>query len=108
MGKLQNNFGRTDMSMQSLNQLVARSIVDPSIVQAFSAGNVDEILADLDFSTDLRTRLSRLEAGTWAEFAVMAYRVVKAEELAQVRIELPSPAEGLLDGEAQAGEERVA
>jgi hypothetical protein len=65
-------------------------------------------LADLDFSADLRDRLSGLRASSWAEFAVLAYRVVKATEKATVRVELPSPAEGLLPEQRKSGEERVA
>jgi hypothetical protein len=96
------------MTMQALNQLVARSIIDPAIVQSFGAGRIGEVLADLDFSADLRERLSGLKASSWAEFAVLAYRVVKATEKATVRVELPSPAEGLLPEQRKSGEERVA
>lgn len=84
------------MSMQALNQLVARSIIDPAIVQAFASGNIADILADLDFTDEIRAQLAELSARTWAEFAIMAYRTVKAIEVMQVGIELPSPAEGLI------------
>ena len=67
------------MSMQSLNQLVARSIIDPGVVHAFAAGNLGDILSDLDFAPELQTRLCELRAETWAEFSVLAYRVVRAE-----------------------------
>lgn len=96
------------MTMQALNQLVARSITDPAVVQSFGAGRVGDILADLDFSADLRERLSGLKASSWAEYAVLAYRVVKATERATVRVELPSPVEGLLPEQRKSGEERVA
>lgn len=96
------------MTMQALNQLVARSIIDPAVVQSFGTGHIGEVLADLDFSADLRDRLSGLRASSWAEFAVLAYRVVKATERATVRVELPSPAEGLLPEQRKSGEERVA
>jgi hypothetical protein len=96
------------MTMQALNQLVARSIIDPAVVQSFGTGHIGEVLADLDFSADLQERLSGLKAGSWAEFAVLAYRVVKATERATVRVELPSPAEGLLPEQRKSGEERVA
>ncbi len=96
------------MSMQALNQLVARSIVDPAIVQAFSAGRVADILSDLDFSPEMRASLIDLRAGTWAEFAIMAYRLVKAAAQPVARIELPSPAEGLLPNEAKASKRQVA
>jgi hypothetical protein len=96
------------MSMQALNQLVARSIIDPMIVQAFSTGRIGEILEDLDFSADIRTKLTSIKTETWTEFAVMAYRFVKASEPAFVRIELPSPAEGLMPEERRISKEQVA
>jgi hypothetical protein len=94
--------------MQALNQLVARSIIDPGIVQAFSAGQVGEILADFDFTTELRTELQSLNADTWAEFSVMAYRIVKVAEPVQSPIDLPSPAEGLISDKTERGKEHVA
>ena len=96
------------MSMQALNQLVARSIVDPNIVKSFSAGHMDDVLSDLEFAPDLRMRLGELEAGSWTEFAMLAYRVVKATEEPVRRIELPSPAEGLRDDQERTGKEQVA
>ena len=96
------------MSMQALNQLVARSIVDPGVVNAFAAGGMGEVISEMDFSLELRDRLAQLEAGSWAEYAVLAYRVVKAAETPAVRIELPSPLTGLLPGQDRADEEQVA
>jgi hypothetical protein len=96
------------MSMQALNQLVARSIIDPSIVQNFSSGHIGTVLEDLDFTHDLREKLVRLTADTWAEFAVLAYRLVKSAEPVITPIELPSPVEGLITEEAQIGKEQVA
>jgi hypothetical protein len=96
------------MSMQSLNQLVARSIIDPGVVQAFAAGQIGEVLSDLDFSPEMRARLAGLKAETWAEYAVLAYRVVRAAAQPVARIQLPSPAEGLLPDEARVSKRRVA
>lgn len=93
------------MSMQSLNQLVAHSIIDPGVVQAFRAGRIGDVLADFDFSTELRDRLGELRAETWAEYAVLAYRAVRAAAQPATRIQLPSPAEGLLP-EARGAEKR--
>jgi hypothetical protein len=101
-------FLEEKMSMQALNQLVARSIIDPAIVQAFSSGRISEVISDLDFAPEVHTKLSELKAGTWAEFAVLAYRTVKAAEQVETRIELPSPVEGLLDDQDQANKEQVA
>ena len=96
------------MSMLALNQLVARSIVDPAIVQSFSSGRIADILSELEFSPELRTQLSSLNAETWTEYAVLAYRTVKAAEPVQSHIELPSPAEGLMPDEKDIGKEQVA
>lgn len=96
------------MSMQALNQLVARSIVEPNIVKSFASGQIDEMITGLEFSPELRKRLAGLEAGTFAEFAMLAYRVVKAAEVPVRRIELPSPVEGLLDNLSQSDNEQVA
>jgi len=96
------------MSMQSLNQLVARSIIDPSVVQAFSAGRMEEVISELDFSNDIHKRLAHLGAKSWAEYAVLAYRYVKAAEEVAVRIQLPSPLEGLLPGQERAEDEQAA
>jgi hypothetical protein len=96
------------MSMQALNQLVARSIVEPNIVKSFASGQIDDLIADFEFSPELRKRLGTLEAGTFAEFTLLAYRVVKAAEVPARRIELPSPAEGLLEDTTQSDSEQVA
>lgn len=95
------------MSMKSLNQLVARSIIDPAIVAAFRAGHIGDVLAELDFTPELRQQLEGIESASWAEFAVLSYRYVKAAEKPVARIELPSPLTGLMD-DAQASEEQVA
>lgn len=96
------------MSMQALNHLVARSIVDPSVVRAFAAGTLDDILADLAFAPELRAGLAAVRAETWAEFAVVAYRAVRAAEAPVSRIQLPSPLEGLRPDADRAGREQVA
>ena len=96
------------MSMKALNQLVARSIVDPGVVEAFSSGQIDAVISDLDFSSGMRTHLAQIEAGSWTEYAVLAYRAVKAAEMPVARIELPSPLTGLLPEHGRADEEQVA
>ena len=53
------------MSMQALNQLVARSIIDPSIVESFSSGRIGSVLEEMDFSNDLREKMAKLAADTW-------------------------------------------
>ncbi len=96
------------MTMQALNQLVARSIIDPAVLQAFGAGRIGDVLADLDFSPQMRSSLTAIKAESWAEFAVLAYRVVHAAEQPAVRIQLPSPLEGLLPAASSPDEEQVA
>lgn len=96
------------MSMQSLNQLVARSIVDPNLVKNFAAGQIDDVLGEFEFSPELRKQLRVLEAGSFAEFSMLAYRTVKAAEMPVRRIELPSPVEGLLDDDERKDNEQVA
>ena len=97
------------MSMQALNQLVARSIVDPTVVQAFRSGRIGDVLDELEFTTDLRAQLEGIESDSWAEFAVLSYRYVKAAEIVAPRIQLPSPAEGLFPDElTQSDQEQVA
>lgn len=83
------------MSMQALNHLVARSIVDPTVVTAFAAGDLDPVLCDLGFSSEARARLLGLQAESWAEFAVLAYRAIQATEMPVARMQLPSPLDGL-------------
>ena len=97
------------MSMQALNQLVARSIVDPTVVQSFRSGQIGNVLDELEFTPDLRAQLEGIESDSWAEFAVISYRYVNAAEMRAPRIELPSPAEGLFPGrQSQADQEQVA
>ncbi|HKZ55294.1 MAG TPA: hypothetical protein VJ123_07430 [Anaerolineales bacterium] len=98
------------MTMQALNHLVARSIVDPLVVQAYSAGRIGDLLVELDFPQEVRAQLAEIQADTFAEYAVLAYRLVKAADRATVRIVLPSPLEGLLPetGEERAKREQVA
>jgi hypothetical protein len=52
--------------------------------------------------------LEGIESASWAEFAVLSYRYVKAAEKPVARIQLPSPLTGLIDDQAQASEEQVA
>lgn len=84
------------MSMQSLNRLVARSIIDPGIVQAFTSGNISELLDEMEFSPELHSDLGQLEASSFVEFAIKAYRIVKTSEMKRLPIDLPSPVAGLI------------
>jgi hypothetical protein len=94
--------------MQALNHLVARSIVDPSVVISFNAGRINDVLSECDFAPEMRANLAQLEANSFAEYAMYAYRLVKAAEQAEVGIRMPSPMEGLLTSDSQADKEQVA
>jgi hypothetical protein len=94
--------------MKALNQLVARSITDPGVVQAFRTGRIGEVLGELGFTADLRAQLSGIECDTWAEFAVLSYRHVRAAEAQAPRLKFPSPLEGLLPAASQADQQQVA
>lgn len=96
------------MTMKALDQLVARSIVDPGIAKRFQQGCIGAVLEDFDFSPELRQQLCELRAKTWVEFAVLAYRAVKAVETSPVRIQLPSPVDGLLPVRTKSTGEQVA
>lgn len=97
------------MSMQALNKLVARSIVDPTVVKSFSDGGFNSILDNYDFSAEVKNRLSSVKCTNFAEFSIVAYRTVKAfEEAQQPRIDLPSPLEGLMDKRDRDSGEQVA
>lgn len=97
------------MTMQALNKLVARSIIDPTVLQSFTEGTISSVLEEFEFSAELKDRLGTIEAPTFAEYSILAYRTVKADEDARKpRIELPSPLEGLLDERDRASGEQVA
>jgi len=96
------------MSMQALNNLVARSIVDPSVVISFNAGRIADVLTEFEFTPELRLNLTQLQASSFAEYAMVAYRVVKAADEAEARIKMPSPLEGILPSQDRADREQVA
>lgn len=96
------------MSMQALNHLVARSIVDPSVVISFNAGRIADLLTEFEFTPEVRSSLTQLQANSFAEYAMFAYRVVKAADEADVRIKMPSPLEGLLPSQDKSDREQVA
>jgi hypothetical protein len=100
--------GEGTMSMQALNHLVARSIVDPTVVISFNAGRIADILTEFEFTPEIRSSLTQLQANSFAEYAMFAYRVVKAADESEARIKMPSPLEGILPSQDQADREQVA
>lgn len=93
------------MSMQALNQLVARSIMDTKVLESFNQGRIGEVLRQYEFSPELRQQMEGLNANDWTEFAILSYRVVKAAEVPARRVVLPSPMEGLLPDDARSDEQ---
>jgi len=56
------------MSMQALNQLVARSIVDPTVVQAFRSGRIGDVLDELGHASTDRWHRVRFLGGVRGDF----------------------------------------
>jgi hypothetical protein len=88
------------MSMKSLNQLLGRSAIDPTVKQAFEEGRFLDLLAEYDFAPSLWNELAALRAGGFSDYAVQAYRIVQDYEAAADRAEIPSPLVGLKAGRA--------
>lgn len=100
--------GEGTMSMQALNQLVARSIIDPSVVISYNSGRIADVLSELEFTPEVRSSLTQIQASSFAEYAMFAFRVVKAADDAEARIKMPSPLEGILPSQDQEDREQVA
>jgi hypothetical protein len=83
------------MSMKSLNQLLGRSAIDPTVKQAFEEGRLLELLAEYDFAPSVWNELAALRASEFSDYAVQAYRIVQEYEDAADRAEIPSPLIGL-------------
>lgn len=83
------------MSMKVLNRLIARSIMDPTVVPSFEEGRFEGILSDAGFSQEVLEKLSAVEADSWKEFTEISYQTIRDLEMPRMAVELPSPAEGL-------------
>ena len=83
------------MSMKALNRLLGWSTLDPKIIQAYSEGRIDEMLADYDFAPELRRQLREMKTDSFCEFALAAYRLVETADGTASGLQIPSPMEGL-------------
>ncbi len=86
------------MSMKSLNRLLGRSAIDPTVKQAFEEGRFLDLLAEYDFEPSLFNELAALQAAGFSDYAVQAYRIVQEYEAAADRTGVPSPKAGLRAG----------
>ena len=96
------------MSLKALNQLLGRSTIDPLVIEAYKEGRIDDLIAEYDFSPEIRRELYRAETDNFSQFAALAYQVVEAFTEARYRMHVPSPTEGLQPEKFQADEEQVA
>lgn len=93
------------MSLKALNQLLGRSTIDPSVIEAYKEGRIDELIAEYDFSPEIRRELRLVETDNFNQFAELAYQVVEAFTEARYRMQIPSPTEGLQPEKFQAADE---
>ncbi len=97
------------MSLRSLNRFLGRSMVDPTVEQAFEDRQIEKLLTEFNFSSELIETLSELKADSFDEFALLAYQIVSAAEDSDGKDGFPCPSEGLSsDGIVSDGEKKVA
>ena len=96
------------MSLKALNQLLGRSTIDPTVIEAYEEGRIDDLLAEYNFSPEIRRELRLAETDDFNQFAEFAYQVVEAFTEAGCRMQIPSPTEGLQPEQIPADEEQVA
>ena len=83
------------MSLRSLNHFLGRSMVDPTVEQAFEDRQIEKLLTEYDFSSELIETLSELKVDSFDEFALLAYQIVSAAEDPAGKDGFPWPSEGL-------------
>jgi hypothetical protein len=96
------------MSMLMLDKLLGRSTIDPTVLEAFNEGRIDEVLDEYDFSPEIRGQLRGLEAENFSDFAQLAYQVIKVLTKDDQQLRIPNPMEGLQPEHCQAKEEQAA
>jgi hypothetical protein len=94
------------MSLRSLNRFLGRSKVDPNVEKAFEARQIEQLLAEYKFSSELFETLSEVKAESFDEFALLAYQIVSAAEEPDGKDDFPWPAEGLPRDDAASDEEK--
>lgn len=96
------------MSIRALNQLLGRSTIDPAVAAAYEQGDFDEILADYDFTPEVRRKLKELDPDTFGEFAALALDLVLSIESDSVLARFHDPRQGLCVGDIVGDEEQAA
>ena len=96
------------MSLKALNQLLGRSTIDPSVLEAYEEGRINDLIAEYDFSPEIQRELRLAETDNFNQFAEFAYQVVEALTETRYRMQIPSPTEGLQPEKFQVDEEQVA
>jgi hypothetical protein len=96
------------MSMKALNKFLGRSTIDPTVLDAFEEGRIDEVIEEFDFSPEILHQLGKLEAVDFNQFAELAYQVVERLTEVDRQIQVPDPLEGLGPERCQTKEEQVA
>ena len=94
------------MSLRSLNRFLGRSKVDPNVEKAFEDRQIDRLIAEYNFSSELFEKLSEVKADSFEEYALLAYQIVSAGEEPDVKDDIPWPAEGLPSDVAASDEEK--
>lgn len=96
------------MSIRALNQLLGQSTIDPALAKAYEQGRIEEILADYDFSPEMRRELKALEAVTFDDFAAEALDLIAKIESDWLISKVPDPRQGLCVDAVVGDEEQAA
>jgi hypothetical protein len=94
--------------MNALDKFLGRSTIDPTILEAFEQGRIDEVLSEYDFSPEILHHLSNIEVVEFNRFSELAYQVVEMFTELDQQIQVPDPMEGLGQQLCQTKEEQVA
>jgi hypothetical protein len=79
------------------------------VEQAFEDSQIEKLLREFNFSSELIETLSELKADSFDEYALLAYQIVSAVEDPDGKDGFPWPSEGLpLDGVVSDEEKKVA
>jgi hypothetical protein len=96
------------MSIRALSRMLGRSTIDPEVARAYEAGRLGEILAEYNFSPEMRRGLEAIEADTFQEFAALALDLVQKIEADSMAFMAPDPRQGLGAAAVAGGEEQAA
>ncbi len=81
--------------MRSLDQLLGRSTLDPSVRATYEAGQVAQLLSEFDFPAAIRDSLCAIEANSFDVFARQAYEYILELEGPNDAGPDPWPSQGL-------------